>query len=434
MELNVVHNQDCIEGMKDLPDNSIDAIITDPPYELGFMSKAWDNTGIAYNVDMWKEALRVLKPGGHLLSFGGSRTYHRMACAIEDAGFEIRDQILWIYGSGFPKSLGVSKSIDKMYGAEREVIGYREHKDFSDEQFVKQGSMMQTHTKAQRTDVPITAPSTPQAKEWEGWGTALKPAHEPIVMARKPLAEKTVAENVLKWGVGGINIDASRVGDVGGTRKSGEPSYKPTNALMGGLDGSLNGGGCEQTGKGRYPANLIHDGSDMVTSRFPITQSGGGDKANIKPKSRTSQCPSAIDGGDWEVNESSASRFFKSCPQDEMNAPFYYCAKASKKERNKGCESLTDSEGIRTNAPRNNETDKTPLRKNTHPTVKPLSLIEYLIVLTTRQGATVLDPFMGSGTTAVACINKQRNYIGYEMDESYIQIINARIDEANKPL
>jgi SAM-dependent methyltransferase len=205
--MTVLHG-DCREVMRTMPDNSVDAIVTDPPYELGFMGKSWDSTGVAYDIKVWQECLRVLKPGGHLLAFGGSRTYHRLACAIEDAGFQIRDQIMWVYGSGFPKSLNISKAIDKAVGAEREVIGTRRG-------VVKgTGGRYNWHTDSEDTGQTIisdTIPTTAEAKEWEGWGTALKPAHEPIVMARKPL-DGTVANNVLTHGVGGINIDGSRVG------------------------------------------------------------------------------------------------------------------------------------------------------------------------------------------------------------------------------
>jgi hypothetical protein len=199
--MTVLHG-DCREAMLTMPDNSVDAIITDPPYELGFMGKSWDSTGVAYDITVWQECLRVLKPGGHLLAFGGSRTYHRLACAIEDAGFQIRDQIMWVYGSGFPKSLNISKAIDKAAGAEREVVG-------KDKAGTGLGLMDKSSTIGGEFD--ITAPATAEAKQWEGWGTALKPAHEPIVMARKPL-EGTVAQTVLTHGTGGINIDGCRVG------------------------------------------------------------------------------------------------------------------------------------------------------------------------------------------------------------------------------
>ena len=206
--LNQIIQGDCLEVMRGIPDDCIDSIVTDPPYELGFMGKKWDSTGIAYNVDMWRECLRVLKPGGHLLSFGGTRTYHRMACAIEDAGFEIRDQMQWIYGSGFPKSMDISKAIDKQAGVERASLG--KIKGAVNPKGYKTDGIKQSGG-AFKKEYDITAPATLKAKQWDGWGTALKPAHEPIVVARKPLSEKTVADNVLKWGTGGINIDDCRI-------------------------------------------------------------------------------------------------------------------------------------------------------------------------------------------------------------------------------
>lgn len=225
---------DCLEVLATLPDCSIDSVVTDPPYELGFMGKKWDSTGIAYRVDLWRQVLRVLKPGGHLLAFSGSRTYHRMAVAIEDAGFDVRDQIMWVYGSGFPKSLDVSKAFDKAAGAEREIIGtYSGATNIGKKGDGKKGYGHDgTETTGVDRTVKITAPATDLAKLWQGWGTALKPAHEPIVMARKPLAG-TVAETVQAYGTGAINVD--------GTRAEGN----------------------------RWPANLIHDGSQEITVQFP---------------------------------------------------------------------------------------------------------------------------------------------------------------------
>ena len=216
-----------------LPNNSVDSIVTDPPYELGFMNKSWDSTGIAYNIKIWEQCLRVLKPGGHLIAFSGSRTYHRMAVAIEDAGFQIRDQMMWVYGSGFPKSLNISKSLDKMANAERKVIGEKKPCGmFSPDipHFGNASYVVETYKLS-----PITVPSTEATKQWEGWGTALKPAHEPIVLARKPL-EGTVADNILKWGVGGLNIDGCRI---------------------------------ELDTSGRFPANFMHDGSQEILDLFP---------------------------------------------------------------------------------------------------------------------------------------------------------------------
>ena len=347
----------CLDTLKTLPDNSVDSIVTDPPYELGFMGKSWDNSGIAYSTDLWAECLRVLKPGGHLLAFSGSRTYHRMVVAIEDSGFEIRDQIMWIYGSGFPKSLDVSKAIDKAAGAERKVVGTR----------TDVATRIYDNREGKRLPdiIPITAPATPEAQQWQGWGTALKPAHEPIVVARKPLIG-TVAQNVLTHGTGALNIDGSRVGMGDEHDPTKIHRQTSTSAGMNGIGKSGFRADHEQAtynALGRWPANVIHDGSDEVLAGFP----------------------------------NDAGRFF-------------YCAKASKSERNAG----TDS--------------------NNHPTVKPLALMRYLVKLVTPLGGTVLDPFLGSGSTAVAAILEGFEWIGCEMTEDYFPIIEARVEWAlNQP-
>jgi DNA modification methylase len=239
---------DCIEVMRTLPECSIDAVVTDPPYELGFMGKSWDKSGIAYSIELWREVLRVLKPGGHMLAFGGTRTYHRMACAIEDAGFEIRDQLQWLNGSGFPKSLNISKAIDKAAGAKREIIGKSDSKGIRP----GQGNYIGDHYQCDGYDVTI--PSTPDAIKWDGWGTALKPANEPICLARKPLSEKTVAANVLKWGTGAINVDGCRIGtDEKLGRKMSKPSLFVHKIATPYVDNSR--------GLGRFPANILLDES-----------------------------------------------------------------------------------------------------------------------------------------------------------------------------
>jgi hypothetical protein len=267
---------DCIEQMRKLPDNSVDSIVTDPPYELGFMGKSWDSTGIAYSVKMWDECLRVLKHGGHLLAFSGSRTYHRMVVAIEDAGFEIRDQIMWVYGSGFPKSHNISKGIDKSVGAEREVIGSRPLT--GNGKTLKSGFHQPDGTGAGETikeDIfEFTAPATEEAKQWDGWGTALKPAHEPIVMARKPFPKGyTVVQNVLEFGVGGLNIDGSRIpfGDESDNRVGTDFVSNNGDASNNANDNQVPNKHYVQMYKadGRWPANFIHDGSDEVTDLFP---------------------------------------------------------------------------------------------------------------------------------------------------------------------
>lgn len=267
--INKVIQGDCLDVLKTLQDNSVDSIVTDPPYELGFMGKSWDNTGIANNKEMWAECLRVLKPGGHLLAFGGTRTYHRMASAIEDAGFEIRDMIEWVYGSGFPKSLNIGKAVDKIQGNEREDLGFRE--DFrkrarkngvESKDYIMAGGWKSTEDTVGKLDRGYS--------EYEGWGTALKPAHEPICMARKPLAEKTVAENCLKYGTGGINIDESRVGfdndkDIETYDNNRRGSTERSKLEVGDritADKTYDGGWKKQNETpelplGRFPANLI---------------------------------------------------------------------------------------------------------------------------------------------------------------------------------
>ena len=401
----IIHG-DCLEEMKKLPENSVDSIVTDPPYELGFMGKSWDNTGIANNPLMWAECLRVLKPGGHLLAFSGTRTYHRMAVAIEDAGFEVRDMIEWIYGSGFPKSLNIGKAVDKLQGNEREVIGTSNGA----------GKLMEERPWNQNPEYDKNIPVTKGTSEWEGWGTALKPAHEPICMARKPLSEKTVAENVLKYGTGGINIDENRVGFDAENENFGKEVR----------DYGEKAGGQWQKGKqersvppttGRFPANLIHDNSEEVRECFPdANHKTGGAFANKGDLYGQKNNPSGY------TDSGNASRFFKS---------IIYQAKASKSERNKGCEGLEekdtkrygDFEGTPEHAPKLNVKNT-----NNHPTVKPIALMEYLIKMVTPKGGTVLDPFMGSGSTGVAAQQNGYEFIGIEMEEEYIAIAHARMD------
>lgn len=416
-------------------DNSVDSVVCDPPYELGFMGKSWDNTGIAYDVAMWKEVLRVLKPGGHLLSFGGSRTYHRMACAIEDAGFEIRDQIMWVYGSGFPKSMDVSKAIDKAAGAEREVVGVKP----GHEGFANRGNMssVQSLTGTMGGDGGFarpwmndpeavekyhmqTAPSTPEAKQWEGWGTALKPAHEPIVMARKPLIG-TVAANVLMHGTGALNIDASRVRD-GSETGDVKPTYAPNHANA--VFGVGMGGGDWKNIQGRFPANLIHDGSDEVLAAFPVSSTTGTRKqpdrvqqdAGSTPFTRGKDAPEYTDSG-------SAARFF-------------YCAKTSRADRNEGCGSLPErsaaecvdrEEGSAGVVHSRAGANRTSGAANIHPTVKPNALMRYLVRMVTPPNGIVFDPFTGSGSTGKAAMQEGFQFKGCELSAEYSAIAAARI-------
>jgi DNA modification methylase len=409
--MTVLHG-DCREVMLTMPDNSVDAIITDPPYELGFMGKSWDSTGVAYDITVWQECLRVLKPGGHLLAFGGSRTYHRLACAIEDAGFQIRDQIMWVYGSGFPKSLNISKAIDKDAGAEREVVG-------KDKAGTGLGLMDKSSTIGGEFD--ITAPATAEAKHWDGWGTALKPAHEPIVMARKPL-DGTVAQTVLTHGTGGINIDGCRVGRADGDDSSAgnRTANFATQETMSGGNGS---GGWSQNDMGRFPANFIHDGSDEVLELFPQSNGGAFPKKSNVPTGRHYEGGwGAVDNGSrTEMGEGSAARFF-------------YCAKANKTDRNEGLDEFPMIKGGLMNGveTRPNKPTNHPIRANHHPTVKPTDLMRYLCRLVTPPNGTVLDPFTGSGSTGKAATLEGFNFIGIEQSAEYVEIATARINHAKE--
>lgn len=405
-----------------LADNSVDSIVCDPPYELGFMGKSWDSSGIAYSVELWQECLRVLKPGGHLLAFGGTRTWHRLAVAIEDAGFEIRDNIAWLYGSGFPKSHNISKAIDKAAGAEREVIGKSNRHG---------GGTMQGHSFQVSPVIPdITAPATDDAKQWDGWGTALKPAHEPIVVARKPV-EGTVAENVLTYGVGGLNIDATRIGTETVTINTFDNGAKPFGDAIGEPFTS-------RESIGRWPANII---LDEYTAELLDEQTATlkGAKTYVRATDATGttniNLPRTV-GTEQEAygDSGGASRFF-------------YVAKASKRDRNEGLENI---EGKEISAKGNglartcntcgastldgcdcpDRTFSNPVRQNFHPTVKPTALMQYLIRLVTPENGIVLDPFTGSGSTGKAAILERKHFIGIELTPEYLPIIEGRLQHA----
>ncbi len=370
---------DCLEHIPAMPAHSVDALITDPPYGLSFMGKGWDRgvPGVAY----WAECLRVLKPGGHLLAFGGTRTYHRLASAIEDAGFEIRDQIQWLYGSGFPKSLDISKAVDKAAGAVREVVaqakpvkrlipGAAQHQTGSwikdnGREFVQQS----------------TIPATNEAKQWDGWGTALKPACEPICVARKPLTG-TVVANVLEHGTGGLNIDACKVGD--------EVLAEQVNGKY--PENTFNREGVVTPKRtGRWPANVILDEeagqlldamSGELTSGENPAKRGADKHRNVYAGWKGEQCLVRR-----PTNSGGASRFF-------------YCAKASRSERGHG---------------------------NDHPTVKPIALMRYLCRLVTPPNGLILDPFMGSGTTGVAAIAEGFRFIGIDLEPGHCEIARKRL-------
>jgi site-specific DNA-methyltransferase (adenine-specific) len=512
-----LHHGDCRQVLASLPDCSVDSVVTDPPYELGFMGKAWDGSGIAYSVEMWAEVLRVLKPGGHLCAFGGTRTYHRMACAIEDAGFEIRDSLHWVYGSGFPKSLDVSKAIDKTNGepdrllkftlwfrtagltakevtrmlqtagvisengtmaghyfaksrdgqpaiptaaiwqvirphiaevpdwvdelvarieAEREVVGKRE---------VPVGHSFAGPTyggDSSSQEVSITTAATDAAKQWEGWGTALKPAHEPIVLARKPLIG-TVAANVLTHGTGALNIDGARV-EGQGAMKWASP--------RGGIwttDSSATAD-LVQNEAGRWPANVIFDteAGALLDEQSGVSSSA---KAAIhQPRQDTDNAVyghglGTISPTNTHNDSGGASRFFTSIEwEPEIDAPFRYVPKPSKQERNAGLDGLPErsvgdkGNGLARRCATCNSSvidgcecpDRTfinPTRTNHHPTVKPLALMRWLVRLVTPPGGTVLEPFAGSGTTLMACVLEGFNGIGIEMTDEYLSIIEGRV-------
>ncbi len=448
-----LHLGDCLDVMQGMPENSIDSIVTDPPYGLEFMGKEWDY-GVP-GVPFWEAALRVAKPGAHLLAFGGTRTWHRLAAAIEDAGWEIRDTVMWVYGSGFPKSLDVSKAIDKAAGAEREVVGHKIYAGpaGNNDNF---GVGDNSSNPGKRS---ITAPATPKAAQWDGWGTALKPAWEPIIVARKPLCG-TVAANVLEWGTGAIWIDGCRV-EMANNDKS---TARARNlAIQGGnfkagrfeTDGVMAGG----HSAGRWPANLIlsypqdeHDaagnplpnpGKEEVVGCFPMTGSGAF-PAKITGKSEFQWRRSANGNGKpfeqepRKTDSGSSARYFQHCPWDENDEAtrLYYCAKASRSERNAGLGGMPEN-GKVFNGKSDHNSGKAPgsvedkfstqPQQNQHPCCKPLSLMQYLCRLITPPNGTVLDPFLGSGTTGCASILEGFNFTGIEMETDYLDIARARI-------
>lgn len=410
----------------------------------GFMGKEWDGSKIAYSVEMWAEALRVLKPGGHLLAFSGSRTYHRMTCAIEDAGFEVRDQIMWVYGSGFPKSLDVSKAIDGAAGAVRGVIGPKKFADGSTTRKTQNMGGVVFGDAESRDSNMDTAPATDAARQWDGWGTALKPAHEPICVARKPLAKGlTVAANVLAHGTGALNINGCRVGDGGGTSKAGMAPGAPTVTECG--DGlNTSSFGAAVPGLGRWPANLIHDGSDEVLAAFPDAAGQLADASSSSSSPRAGQNTyghmkrgRGDEASANSVNEGDVG--FKMKPGARRldvgsAARFFYCAKTSKTDRNDGLDAFTPdttSDGRAVAADNAFQRGKTE-RANTHPTVKPNELMRYLCRLVTSPGGRILDPFAGSGSTGKAAKMEGFQFLGFELSPEYTDIANARIEAARR--
>ena len=416
---------DCMEVLKTLPDNSVDSIVTDPPYGLSFMGKKWDYD--VPSVDIWKECLRVLKPGGHLLSFAGSRTYHRMAVRIEDAGFEIRDQIMWVYGSGFPKSHNIGKAIDKIEGNEREVLPNPLVK--------KQTAQGKTNALNPRNAVETISIGN---SEWEGWGTALKPAHEPIVMARKPLSEKSIAENVLKHGTGGINIDGSRITIGQGDKTSA--GHRTCNIFETEKISGGNGSPDYETHEGgRFPANIIFDeeAGQLLDEQSGIKTGARGLVKGTEP----SHTKKNKIYGDYSMVEGKYAK-----PKDDLGGAsrFFYCPKAAKSDRNEGLDDFEKKKGgigstyagnQKTSNISGNPDRQTDPKANHHPTVKPTDLMRYLINLITPPNGTILDPFMGSGSTGKAAVRCGVNFIGIEKEQEYMDIATARINhELNKPI
>ena len=481
-----LHNHDCLEVLKMMIEDEVfvDSIVTDPPYHLtstvdrfgkegsaapkdkdglynridrGFMGQEWDGGDIAFRKETWELCFKVLKPGGHLLAFSGSRTYHRMAVAIEDAGFDIRDQIMWLYGSGFPKSHNIGKAVDKKLGNERKKTGETKTHSNKGMPQAENRTAIGAGAFGQEVEEDITVGTT----EWEGWGTALKPAHEPLVLARKPLSEKSVVDNVLKHRTGAINIDGCRVEGNDAKYPDSNPDFRDQgrqskenmgidklsfgqtenvkrkkvvrksrdeNSVWTDDNSGMKAEGSEYADadpRGRFPSNIMHDGSDVVKDIFPYNKAGsykgeGSKSGGIWNKSTGK--PAGREYGD----EGSASRYF-------------YCAKTSKAERNQGLNNfpikqtqgggggIGDYEDDVNSASGKFGSEKAP-SKNVHPTVKPIKLMKYLCRLITPKGGTVLDPFMGSGSTGMAAKEENFDFVGVEKQKEYFNIASARIE------
>ena len=498
--MNKVIQGNCLDVMKAMDDNSVDSIVTDPPAGIAFMNKDWDkdkggrSEWIAWMETVAAECIRVIKPGGHALVWAIPRTSHWTGMAWENAGWTPREKIYHIFGSGFPKSQNIGKAIDKCGASEgmairMEISRLIKASGISNTELAKICNVTSTlvgywrgmerniqkpeaeklkailnnlipseaermvvgqgcdyghqkekdidHSFGFKEEYNITAPATSEAQKWEGWGSALKPAHEPIVLARKPLSEKTIAANVLKWGTGGININKCRIStnpEVDDPRLGGKGDWSSDKMAKNVYEGGYEGKRVGSSAQGRFPANIILDGSEEVKALFPETGPsksggmGGADPGLWVGKKQN-------DRGGHDDNGGSASRYFKSCPADEADyACLYYCPKASKAERQIG---LDDSEESTVDDGRQKAIDnpfqrgKTP-RKNVHPTIKPLSLMAYLVRLVTPPGGTVLDPFAGSGTTIMAAVQEGFNGIGIEKEQEYVEIAKCRVGSASK--
>lgn len=411
----IVHHGCSLDVLKNLEPDSVDSVVTDPPYGLSFMNKHWDYD--VPSVELWREVIRVLKPGGHLPSFGGTRTYHRLASAIEDAGFEIRDQLQWLFGSGFPKSMDVSKAIDKAAGVRGDdsvrfnAAGDGDRSNGGDK------------FRSDHPDYNKPEPITDDAKKWQGFGTALKPANEPIVLARKPLSEKTVAKNVIKHGTGSLNIDASRIAtsdNLNGGTYSGDkrPAARASwgNGVGGGVFKNGIGKSFEQP-TGRWPSNVIIGCSCETTEpQPPLIHDSGCAVGELDRQSGIVKSRGAYKAGKGQYPESGDTSIFgfggvevgdvnRYANEQGGASRFFYVAKASKRERNAGLE-----------------------KPSNHPTVKPIRLMEYLIRLVTPPGGVVLDPFTGSGSTGVAAKRLNFDFIGIEKEREYVEIARRRIE------
>ncbi len=416
-----IYNADCLDLLKHQPDNSIDSCVTDPPYGWQFMGKKWD-----YDIPpikVWQELLRVLKPGAHILVACGTRTQHRMAINIEDAGFEIRDVISWIYGSGFPKSHNISKAIDKAAGVERKVIDTKEQtgaKFKLTQELIDNGGF----NDPERETYDITVPTTDEAKEWDGWGTTLKPAQELFTLARKPLSEKTIAANVLRWGTGALNIDGCKISHNESIKfmslqKDGNKVYKQSGRYKNTTELKENG---------RWPANIIHDGSDEVLGLFPDAVGWASQKHNAF---------NPYGGNAFNKTKTKRKGNFEGYNDSGSAARFFYTAKAGKKERNLGLDNLEPQRKAGAEF-RPNHMEKAlegdtgnPYGRwdeiaNNHPTVKPIALMRYLIRLITPPNGTVIDPYLGSGTTSMSAMFEDVNCIGGDIDDWYCEIAKHR--------
>ena len=422
-----LHNGDCLNVLKMMIEDEVfvDSIVTDPPYELGFMGRSWDSTGIAFQKETWELCFKVLKPGGHLLAFSGSRTYHRMAVAIEDAGFEIRDQVMWLYGSGFPKSMNVGKALDKKLGNERIKTGEKKTHSNKGIKQSEQRTAIGAGAFGQEVEEDVTVGTT----EWEGWGTALKPAHEPLVLARKPLSEKSVVDNVLNHRTGGINIDECRVEGNDAKYPDTNPDFRDQDRQSKenmGID-KLSFGQTENV-KRKKVVRKSRDENGVWTNDNSGMKAEGSEYADADPRGRF---PSNVmhDGSD------SIKKLF------EDKSRYFYCAKTSKAERNQGLDNFPIKNKKGGGGTSNNVwyeddvnsasgkfgSEKAP-SKNVHPTVKPIKLMKYLCRLITPKGGTVLDPFMGSGSTGMAAKEENFDFVGIEKEEEYFNIASARIE------